>query len=78
MERAKSKAIRQFIIENINKGAQDIGGLVEKKFGISRQAVNEHCHFLIEKDMIISQGNDRNRKNTKLEPVVRSKNFFSL
>jgi anti-sigma regulatory factor (Ser/Thr protein kinase) len=75
MERAQSKAIRQFIIENINKGSQDIGGLVEKKFGISRQAVNRHLHFLIEKDLIISQGNNRNRKY-KLKPVV-DKKFFS-
>jgi hypothetical protein len=54
MEREKSRVIRQFIIEQIEKSPQDIVRLTINKFAISRQAVNRHIRTLIDRDMIRS------------------------
>jgi hypothetical protein len=77
MERTKSKAVRQFILEGIGKASQDIVGLAIKKFGISRQAVNRHLHYLMEHDVIIAEGNNRKRKY-RLKPVVDEKFVFPI
>jgi excisionase family DNA binding protein len=69
MERIKSKAIRQFIFEQIEKSSQDIVRLTSKKIGISRQAVYGHINFLINHGMIIAEGSTRQKKY-KLKPVT--------
>lgn len=69
MERKKSRAIRQFIAEQIGKSSQDIVRLTGGKFGITRQAVNRHIHGLIDNGVIIAEGSTRQRKY-KLKPIV--------
>ncbi len=77
MERGKSKVIRQFIIDNIRKAPQDIVSLTGKKFGISRQAVNRHLHYLMENGIITADGNNRNRKY-RLRPIIDEKFIFPI
>ena len=69
MERKKSRPIRQFIIEQVEKSSQDIVRLTSKKFAISRQAVNRHINALIDNGMIIAEGSTRQRKY-KLKPII--------
>jgi hypothetical protein len=77
MERKKSKAIRQFIAEQIGKSSQDIVRLTGEKFGISRQAVNRHIHGLMDNGVIIAEGSTRQRKY-KLKPIVDEEFPFLL
>lgn len=62
MEWLKSKTIRQFILEQVEKTPQDIVRLTGAKFGISRQAVNRHIHKLINDGLIIAKGSTRQRQ----------------
>ncbi len=77
MERKKSIAIKQFIIEQIAKSPQDIVRLTSKKFAISRQAVNRHINNLIKNGMIIAQGSTRQRKY-ELRRIVDETYYFPI
>jgi hypothetical protein len=77
VEREKSKAIRQFIVEGIGKPSPDIVRLVGEKFGITRQAVNRHIHWLIANGVIIAEGSTRQRKY-KLKPLINKIFHFTV
>jgi len=77
VEREKSKAIRQFIVEEIGKSSPDIVRLVGEKFGITRQAVNRHIHWLIANGVIIAEGSTRQRKYT-LKPIIDQRFHFAI
>jgi hypothetical protein len=77
VERRKSRAIRQFITEQIAKSPQDIVRLTSKKFAISRQAVNRHISTLIKNGMIIAEGSTRQRKY-RLKPIVDETLYFTI
>jgi hypothetical protein len=70
MERTKSKALRQFILEQVGEHPKDIVSLTEKKFNISRQAINRHIHNLIKKGLLIAEGSTR-RRIYKLKSIVK-------
>jgi predicted transcriptional regulator len=70
MERTKSKTLRQFILEQVGEHPKDIVSLTEKKFNISRQAINRHIHNLIEKGLLIAEGSTR-RRIYKLKFIVK-------
>lgn len=76
MERKKSRVIRQFITEQIGK-SQDIVRLAGEKFGITRQAVNRHIHWLIDNGLIIAEGSTRQRKY-KLKRIVDERLWLSV
>jgi len=77
MEWKKSRPIRQFIIEHVEKSSKDIVRLTSKKFAISRQAVNRHIHTLIGNGVIIAEGSTRQR-NYKLKPIVDEAFHFAV
>jgi biotin operon repressor len=77
MERKKSKTIRQFIIEQVEKSSQEIVRLTSKKFSISRQAVNRHINTLINDGLIIAEGSTRQRKY-KLKPIIEKIFHFDV
>src|SRR4030043_755871 len=77
VEREKSKAIRQFIIEQVEKSSQDIVRLTSKRFAISRQAANRHIHALIGNGLIIAEGSTRQRKY-KLKPIIDKTFHFTV
>ena len=62
MEKNKSKDIQNFIMNNVRNNPCTITKLTAEKFGISRQAVNQHIKKLLEEDKIKATGNTRNRK----------------
>lgn len=77
MEREKSRAIRQFIMERVEKSSKDIVRLTGKKFAISRQAVNRHIHRLIDNGVIVAEGSTRQRKY-KLKPIIEERFYFPV
>lgn len=55
-------AIRQFIIENVEKHPTDIVRVAGERFRISRQALNRHMTALEEEGVLISEGRTRSRR----------------
>jgi len=77
MERKKSKAIRQFITEQVGKSSQDIVRLAGEKFGITRQALNRHIHWLIDNGVLVAEGSTRQRKY-KLRAIIQKSFSFPV
>lgn len=77
MEWEKSKSIRQFILDEVDKSSQDIVRLTGAKFGITRQAVNRHIHKLINDGLIIAEGSTRQRQY-KLKPIAKKEITLSI
>lgn len=67
--RARGEAIRGFILDNVEDHPRDIVRLTAEKFGISRQAVNEHISRLIRQRSIVAKGKTRKRAYA-LHPVL--------
>jgi signal transduction histidine kinase len=59
--RSRGEAIRQFIVDNVAEHTRSIVALTSEKFKISRQAVNSHIKRLVAQDLIVAEGNTRNR-----------------
>lgn len=75
--RRRGEKIREFIIQNVAEHPSDIVAHTSKKFDISRQAVNSHVKRLVAQDMLIAEGNTRNRVY-KLQTVNAISNRFEL
>ncbi len=59
--RQKGEEIRKFILNNVTHHSKDIAALTAKTFGISRQAVNKHVHYLVEQKALLAHGSTRSR-----------------
>ena len=72
MRKHSSKAIRHFILGNIDKHSKDIARIVSENFGISRQSVNRYLQLLEKEGSIESTGKTRNKRYL-LKPIVLKK-----
>jgi len=77
MERKKSKVIREFIAKEVGKSSRDIVRLTGEKFGITRQAVNRHIHWLIDNGVLVAEGSTRQRKY-KLRAIIQNSFTFHV
>lgn len=75
--RRRGEQIREFIIQNVAEHPSDIVALVTDKFDISRQAVNSHIKRLVAQNLLVAEGNTRNRIY-KLKPVNAIAKSFKL
>jgi len=75
--RSRGETIRRFIVDNVSKHPEGIAGVTAENFGISRQAVNNHIHRLIDQGLLAAEGNTRNRIY-KLNPETVSTQTFIL
>ncbi len=69
MKKNSSKAIRHFILDNIDKHSKDIARVVSENFGISRQSVNRYLQLLEKQGSIESTGKTRNKRYL-LKPII--------
>ena len=58
--RKRGVAVRQFILDNIEKHPIDLAKCVGVAFGVSRQAVNQHIRQLVDQNLIEVSGSTRN------------------
>lgn len=70
---AKVREIREFVLDRVADGSENLTGLVSDKFSISRQAANRHLHALVQEGALDASGQTRNREY-KLKPI-REKHF---
>ena len=57
--RKRGEEIRQFILDSVEKHPLDLAKAVAEAFGISRQAVNRHIHYLVDQNLIEVGGSPR-------------------
>ena len=74
--RKRGEAIREFILQNVTAHPNDISSLAARKFGVTRQAVNNHIKRLMGQNDLSVSG-PRSRPNYKLRPEYR-KNYSYL
>ena len=77
MQRERSQAIRDFIIENVTEQPGEITRVTAAKFGITRQAALRHIQNLVEEGLLEAMGTTRNRVY-KLKPIVQEHFQFPL
>ncbi len=61
MERAGTKKIHDFILENAEIFPTVLSAKISEEFGISRQAANRHLQYLVQSGMLEASGNKRNK-----------------
>jgi anti-sigma regulatory factor (Ser/Thr protein kinase) len=59
--RERSEQIRQFILTNVAEHPKDVVSLASQEFGISRQAINKHIQYLVERQALVVEGSTKNR-----------------
>jgi DNA-binding transcriptional ArsR family regulator len=57
----RSKDLRRFILDHIERHSSDVGRVAAQQFGITRQAVNRHLQRLIDEGALMSEGKTRSR-----------------
>jgi len=67
--RARGEQVRRFIIDNVGKHPTGITRRTISRFGISRQAVNQHLHRLVDEGALLQQGATKGRSYT-LAPLA--------
>lgn len=75
--RDRGESVRKFIIENLEKHANDIVKTAVAKFSCSRQAVHRHIQRLIGEGAILQDGQTRN-KTYRLAPLVEWEKTYLL
>ena len=75
--RKRGRAIRSFIIEQVSTHPQRISAVTAKRFGISRQAVNNHIRRLINDGDLLLSGT-RSQPTYRLIPQSESSFQFAL
>ncbi|HKQ34814.1 MAG TPA: DUF4325 domain-containing protein [Nitrospiraceae bacterium] len=63
-KREKTENIEHFIIDNLHDHASDIAKLTAENFKISRAAVARHLKLLVDKKIVLAQGNTKARAYT--------------
>jgi anti-sigma regulatory factor (Ser/Thr protein kinase) len=66
--RAKALEIRDFVLDRVAEGADNVSTLASKKFGISRQAAHRYLHQFVDEGILEATGETRNRKYS-LKPL---------
>lgn len=67
--RPKGEQVRNYILLNVVKHADDIARRTAQRFNISRQAANKHLQRLVAEGALLTEGNTRSRKY-KLAPLA--------
>lgn len=75
--RPRGEQIRQFILDNVEANPAAIARLVAAKFGISRQAANNHLQRLVQEGCLSSTGNTRQRVY-RLAPLVEWQKRYDI
>jgi hypothetical protein len=75
--RERGEQIRQFILTNLEKHPADVTTLTAQEFGITRQAVNKHVHWLVKQKAIVTKGSTKNR-TYHLHPLVERMEVYQL
>lgn len=75
--RARGEEIRRYIVSKVEDHPADVAALTARKFGISRQAVNNHIRRLVEENALVPEGATRARKY-KLRSLVQWRQSFLL
>lgn len=75
--RNRGETIRQFIVAHVEEHAGDIVTVTAEQFGISRQAVNGHIRRLVNQNLLVGEGNTRNRIY-KLQLQLKIEKIYSL
>ena len=58
----RSKAIREYILRQVEEYPLEITSIAAKEFGVSRQSVSRHLRSLVEQGFLTSTGKTRDRK----------------
>ena len=74
---ARGEDIRRFILDHIERHPADIGNVVAKHFGITRQAVSKHLQKLTAEHALAESGYTRNRVY-KLAPISEWRNVYRI
>jgi hypothetical protein len=75
--RARGEEIRQFILENVQGNSSRISKLAADKFGITRQAVNQHTKKLALQGALTVRGQTRNRVY-ELAPIFQWHRLYPI
>ncbi len=75
--RARGEEIRQFILKNVQGNSNKISKLAAEKFGITRQAVNQHMKKLAQQGALTVKGQTRNRAY-QLAPIFEWSHLYQL
>ncbi len=75
--RARGEEVRRYIIENVEKSANNINKITAQHFHITRQAVNKHLQRLTEAQILTETGRTRSRAY-KLSPLVEWRGSYDL
>jgi uncharacterized protein DUF4325 len=75
--RARGEAIRQFILEGVQTHPSKVSKLAMERFGVSRQAINQHLAQLVKEGALQESGNTRS-KTYRLAPMVEWGNTYDL
>ena len=67
--RARGEQVRSYIIDNVGKHPTNITRLTIARFGITRQAVNQHVHRLVDEGALLHEGATKARAY-KLAPLA--------
>lgn len=71
----QSVEIKDFILENVTDHPQAIAAVTAEKFGLSRQAVLHHIHFLIDAGLLSFVGTTRDRRYSLTRIIDYFKSF---
>ena len=75
--RARGKAVRRFILENVGQNPSTIARLTAEKFEISRQAANRHLKRLVDEEALLVAGNTRSR-TYRLRPLLEWSKTYDM
>jgi biotin operon repressor len=74
--RARGEEVRRFILGNVQANPSNISKLASDKFGVSRQAVNEHVRRLVAAGALTEVGNTRGRIYTLARLEVWERHYL--
>lgn len=75
--RARGEVIRRFILQNVHDNPSNISNLAIHRFGVTRQAINQHLRHLVRDGSLREKGKTRNR-TYELAPLVKWKKVYLL
>ena len=73
--RKRGEEIRQFILAHVGAHPEDVATLTASTFGISRQAVNGHIHYLVAQNALHVSGTTRSKRYSLLPLVQRGHSY---
>lgn len=75
--RARGEEVRRFILDNVQANSSNISKLAADRFGVSRQAVNEHLRRLVAAGALSETGHTKGRVYT-LAPLAEWRCHYTI